>query len=347
MVAAAGINAVAAGITDVELAAARRGILASAATAGVSPRQLGAYVFPRLFGGVRAPRMLADLLPIARNWAPDLLLHEQGEFAAPLVGAILGLPHVVHSFGSPAPAQTVSDAAEQMAPLWADHGQLLPPYAGCYLNLYLDIYPPSMHRGRPAHIPTAQPLRPVPYAGQSPELPEGFHRCHERPLIYLTFGTVQNHSKALRNAVAAVAALDVRVLVTVGPDGDPAALGPVPAHVTVERYVSQTTVLPYCDVVVSHAGSGTVLGAAGYGVPQVCIPQAADQFRNAEAVTRTGSGLTVSSDRADPRGIADAISTILNRPDYRLAAERVRAEILAMPTPTQVATHLEALASQG
>ena len=54
--------------------------------------------------------------------------------------------------------------------------------------------------------------------------------------------------------------------VTVGPKADPAVVGAQPAHVRVEQYVPQTLVLPHCDVVVSHAGSGTVLAALAVGV---------------------------------------------------------------------------------
>ncbi|MDQ3675606.1 MAG: glycosyltransferase, partial [Actinomycetota bacterium] len=62
---------------------------------------------------------------------------------------------------------------------------------------------------------------------------------------------------------------------TVGPNGDPAAFGPQPPRVVLERYIPQTLLLPVCDVVASHAGSGTVLAALAHGIPQLCLPQAA------------------------------------------------------------------------
>ena len=45
-----------------------------------------AFVFPRMFGEALTPPMAADLVGIARDWEPDLLVHEQAELAAPLVG---------------------------------------------------------------------------------------------------------------------------------------------------------------------------------------------------------------------------------------------------------------------
>ena len=104
--------------------------------------------------------------------------------------------------------------------------------------------------------------------------------------MYLTFGTVFNDNEAFRAALAGIRDVGVGLVVTVGPNGDPAAFGPQPARVVVERYIPQTRLLPVCDVVASHAGSGTVLGALALGIPQLCLPQAADQFLNAAAVAR-------------------------------------------------------------
>jgi Glycosyl transferases, related to UDP-glucuronosyltransferase len=92
------------------------------------------------------------------------------------------------------------------------------------------------------------------------------------PLVYLTLGSVDRDRSALKTALEASAAQRVRVLVTVGMTGDPAALGPQPDRVRVERYVPQTQILRHCAVVVSHAGSGTFLAALAAGVPQLCLP---------------------------------------------------------------------------
>jgi UDP:flavonoid glycosyltransferase YjiC (YdhE family) len=106
-------------------------------------------------------------------------------------------------------------------------------------------------------------------------------------------------------------------------------------------------VLPCCAAVVSHGGSGTVLGAASLGLPQVCLPQAADQFRNAVGVERAGAGVALSPAGATPEAVADAVRHILTSPGPRRAAEAVGAEIEAMPSPDDVVTRLEDLARRG
>lgn len=94
-------------------------------------------------------------------------------------------------------------------------------------------------------------------------------------------------------AVAALGAVDARVLLTVGHRFDPALLGPVPPHVHVEHWVDQADVLASADLVVCHGGSGTVYGALAAGVPLVVVPVFADQFENARRAARAGAALVV------------------------------------------------------
>ena len=340
-VAAAGIDVTAAGLTEAQLGDVRREI--AAATAVLRPEQVPLYVFPRLFGEARTPTMARDLMPVVERWRPDLVVHENAELAAPLIAQLVGVPHVTHAFGGGVPAGILADASERLRPLWAEQDLPVPPYAGCVEHRYLDICPRALQTVSLAHIGEIQQLRPIAYTGEPGALPAGLGRDDLRPLVYLTLGTVQNRPDVLRTVVAALAELDVRLLVTVGPQGDPAALGPLPPQVMVERWVSQAAVLPLCAVVISHAGSGTVLGAAGLGLPQVCLPQAADQFRNTAGVVSTGAGLGLHPDDAAPEAVADAVSAVLHEPHFRVAAAELSRQVAAMPGPDQVVTRLEEL----
>lgn len=237
-------------------------------------------MFLRLFGAVRAPAMLADLLPIARDLRPDVIVSEQAELAGPIVAAILGVPNVTHAFGGLLPGPRVESAAREVAPLWERHGLKARPYAGTYDHLYLDIYPSSLQAADGRHVPLVQPLRPVAFATGEPEpLPDWITADALTPLVYVTFGTVFNANPSLISiVVAALRERPLRVVVTVGPGADPALLGSQPANVHVARYIPQTQLLDHCAAVASHAGSGTLLAALAYGLPQLCLPQAADQF---------------------------------------------------------------------
>jgi hypothetical protein len=166
-------------------------------------------MFPRLFGAVRAPPMLADLLPVLRRFQPSLVVHDAGEFAASIAAATAGVPSLTHSYGALTPAERVTAAADQVAPLWEAQALAPPPFAGSYEHLYLDIYPPSLQTADMAHVPAAQLLRPVTFASTGREiLPESVERNGATPLVYVTFGTVYNKDVSLVATVVEVLVLD-------------------------------------------------------------------------------------------------------------------------------------------
>jgi MGT family glycosyltransferase len=165
-------------------------------------------------------------------------------------------------------------------------------------------------------------------------------------MIYLTFGTVNNAAAAFGTAVAAVQGMDALVVVTTGANQDPEVLGSLPSNVHVSRFIPQSLLLPRYSAVVSHAGSGTLLAGFAQGVPQVCIPQAADQFRNAGACASAGGGIALQgeAEAATESAIGEAVLRVLAEPEFREAARKVQAEIAIMPSAEAVAETLEQLA---
>jgi UDP:flavonoid glycosyltransferase YjiC (YdhE family) len=248
------------------------------------------------------------------------------------------VPAVTHSFGALLPEKRVASVARDLAPLWEAHGLPPAPYAGSYDDLYLDIYPSSMQPQDRPHIPVTQHLRPAERPGATNADPE-WHSDHGRPLIYVTFGTIFNHSTALRDVVEGARELDVQLLVTIGPDGDPNSLGPQPSNVHVRTYVPQQQVLGRCTAVVSHGGSGTFLAAAAASLPQLVVPQGADQYLNADACTRSGVGITLP-EPASAVEVGQALSRLLEDPSFATAAEAVARDIEEMPSAADVAQHL-------
>jgi MGT family glycosyltransferase len=188
-------------------------------------------------------------------------------------------------------------------------------------------------------------MRPVAFAGTTDDgVRTDITKRTGRPLVYLTFGTVFDEYDLFAAAVAGIGELGVGLVVTVGRDGDPAALGPQPDHVVVERYIPQTQLLPECDVVASHAGSGTILAALAMGIPQLCLPQRADQFLNAAAVAGAGAGLAIPPAAVNATAVAQATRRLLEDSSFRRAARAVADEITLMPSPDDVTMVLETLA---
>ena len=108
-----------------------------------------------------------------------------------------------------------------------------------------------------------------------------------------------------------------------------------------------SALLPTCDAVVFHGGSGTMLAALAAGVPMVMLPTAADQPANADAVTLAGAGIALPPTARDVDAVVGALGQVLNEPAYREAARGIAGEIAAMPEPAALVPALERLAAAG
>lgn len=285
-------------------------------------------------------RRAADLVPRAEEWKPDIVVHEPSELASAIAAARTGARHVVHGLGFPPPAQLWAAFNSGFGRMCADWD--VPELAtGIRSATYLDVWPVSL---RPHGEPTftrVRPLRPAvgePLVGERLPWSEDVLGAlpHERT-AHLTLGTIFFESTGVLDAaIAGLRELPVNLVVTCGPGTDPARFGPQPPHVLIEPYVPHTLLLPRCDLVVSHGGAGILLGALANGLPQLVLPQGADQFINGDAIAASGAGLTVLPDDCSAEAVAGAVERLLSEPAFAAAAAGIRAEIDAMPTAPAV-----------
>ena len=186
-----------------------------------------------------------------------------------------------------------------------------PPEADGILAALINPAPPTLRQPSAGETMTV-PIRSVAYNEAGAEVPAWLTATPTRPRVYLTLGTVSFGAvEVLGRAIAEIAALAVDMLVTVGPEGDPASLGEVPDNVHVERFVAQSAVLPLIDLIVHHGGTGTVLSALEVGLPQLLLPQGADQFINAEILTAAGAARALPNDAQLPAAIGEAVQKLL------------------------------------
>ncbi|MFG1924574.1 glycosyltransferase [Cryptosporangium sp. NPDC048952] len=295
-------------------------------------------VLATMFADVLARRTLADLEPMLEVDRPDLVIYEMSDVGAAAAAFRAGIPAVSVTIGRSMPAEVRTLTAPAFDWLWDG---ATPPADLMLGDACLDLWPSGLADPVAAAVPTRFPLRPVPWSAPAPPWsPPG------RPLVYLTLGTVSFHATdVLRAAVDGLSRLPVRVVVAVGP-GDPSVLGEVPGNVQVSQFVPQGRVLAEADLVVHHGGSGTTLGAAAHGLPQLLLPQGADQFGNADVVSAQGSGLALTRDDVMPDVIAECARTLLGEPVHRATAQALAAEIAAMPSPASVLPDLEAFADR-
>jgi UDP:flavonoid glycosyltransferase YjiC (YdhE family) len=275
-------------------------------------------------------------------------VHPSVDVAAPLLAAERDLPSVCYGFMHPLDPEVVSGIAERVEPLWRQAGLAPDPHAGIYRGPYLDPCPPSLRVERGHAEPVAQPIRGEVPGDPRAALPEWASRLGSRPVVYLTLGTVPFFNQPARFAQLLEQLVDeeaLELVVTVSELHDPAALGRLPANVHVEQWLPLAPLLPRCDAVVCHAGSGTTLAALTAGLPLVLLPDGADQFVNASSCERAGVARVIMPEQVTPAVVRDAVRAVL-APD---APERSRArhtaeEIAAMPAAADVARRIEELA---
>lgn len=295
--------------------------------------------FAHQFVWMTAERLARDVVALTDRWRPDVVIHETTEFGGALAAERIGVPSVGLQIASPSlitPEVTTEverALLEVRNGLGLPHGGARPPLEDHPIVCFA---PPSLHdpavplpRGLasfgPPRAPASDPL----------EWLDGFGS--ERPLVYATLGTVFSdpafHLPFFPAVAEALAGDALDVVITVGPNGDPAALGEQPENVRVATYVPQRAVLDRCSAVVCHGGYGTLLDAIDAGVPLVVVPFGADQYINAESVQRLGLGRVIDEEHLTPDAVRQAVLSLLGDQRWRENVVRVRDEWRALPGP--------------
>jgi UDP:flavonoid glycosyltransferase YjiC (YdhE family) len=312
---------------------------------GTAAREAGASSrAAQAFGSVLPRRVIDDLEPVLADRKPDLVVYEVLNPGAGIAASRAGIPAVCHGIGR------VSGGADwtAMCATWIavaeefgiDVPSVNPQYFG---NLYLDICPPSLQQPGILAMANRAPLRPVAWNEPAKLPPFVKKRNINRPLVYVTLGTALGSPGVLREVIDGLSQLPVDVIVSTGRMGC-SGIGDVPAHVVIEEWVPQADLLPYVGLVVSHGGSGTTLGALAHGLPHLVIPQGADQFSNAQAVSDAGLGRWVPPAELTPQAVCHHARALLDDEVTLDRAKETVREIAAMPSPHETIERLAGMA---
>lgn len=337
-------------------------------------------IYSGLWLGITPRVRTPDLVAIARQWQPDMLIRETGEYAAAIAAEHLGLPHATISVLASLKGQAIF---EREAPGRLDPVRLawsLPPdpdLSALYRYLCLAYAPPSlsMHDlGDAWSLDMASPIRSIPttthfirpqiFDNTTNESLPGWTqelRSTGRPTVYATMGTEVNKEPGiypfvLRTIIEGLSDLPLNLLVTLGRDRDPADFGPQPPNVHIEPYVPQSLLLPLCDLMVMHGGSNSLLAAIDAVLPVVVIPFIADQFYNAEVTQRMGLGQVVQTWQPGQPGEVDlrqltpatvraAVEEVLGNPAYRENVRLLQTEMHSLPADDYAVQLVETVAA--
>jgi MGT family glycosyltransferase len=269
------------------------------------------------------------------------------ELGGALAAERAGLPHAaINILAAGLPPRWRAGIIPPLDRLRAAAG-LPPDPQGATLSRYLTLHPFPPSFSAVPRLPTDRFVRPSGFdrSGDEP-LPAWVDALPRRPTVYATLGTAFNGAPdRFRAFVAALGDEPLNLIVTVGRDGDPAALGPLPANTRVARYIPQSLLLPRCDLVLTHGGSGTVTGALAAGRPLVVVPLAADQPENAARCAALGVGRVVPPAEVSAESVRAAVRAVLADPAYRRSAARLEDEIGALPGLETAVALLEDLAA--
>jgi UDP:flavonoid glycosyltransferase YjiC (YdhE family) len=168
------------------------------------------------------------------------------------------------------------------------------------------------------------------------------------PLVLVAPSTSQDRRRRLlRAALEGLAELPVRVLASADRATQDALGAPPPANATLVDWLPYSRTMPHCDVVVTHAGHGTLALALRAGCVVVCVPAAGDMNENAARVAWAGAGVRLPRRLARPGPVALAVRRALAEPRLRARTRELAAWAAANDAGARAAALVERFAEGG
>jgi MGT family glycosyltransferase len=139
----------------------------------------------------------------------------------------------------------------------------------------------------------------------------------ERVLLVSLGSTFTKQPDFYRACVSAFGGLPGwHVVLQIGRRLDAAAvLGDVPANIEVRAWVPQLSVLRQADVFITHAGAGGSQEGLATATPMVAVPQAVDQFGNADTLVGLGVARRLDTADATPEALREAVLALADDPE--------------------------------
>lgn len=126
------------------------------------------------------------------------------------------------------------------------------------------------------------------------QLCDGLNEYNEKPIIYISLGTVYNkHLNFFKLCINEFANTEFTVFLSVGTQCTIQSFGELPNNVHVYAYLDQKEILKKASLFITHGGMNSINEAIYYGVPLIVIPQDADQPFNALRVAELNLGITL------------------------------------------------------
>jgi MGT family glycosyltransferase len=175
----------------------------------------------------------------------------------------------------------------------------------------------------------------VTFVGPCFDLPEGedgwTRPAHAENVLLISLGSAYTRRPEFyRQCLAAFGGLPGwHVVLQIGKYTDPGELGDIPSNVEVHPWVPQRAILARADAFVTHAGMGGCGEGLLAGVPMIAVPQAVEQFMNADRLVELGVARRVDTEHATAAALREALHALVTDPDVARRSVRLRADARA------------------
>lgn len=115
------------------------------------------------------------------------------------------------------------------------------------------------------------------------------------------------------------------LVLQIGTHVDPAELGAVPDNVEVRSWVPQLAILRQADLFVTHAGAGGSQEGLATDTPMIAVPQAVDQFGNADMLSGLGVARRIDTEDATAEALREAALALVDDPEVARKLKEVQA----------------------
>ncbi|MFI7670174.1 macrolide family glycosyltransferase [Nocardia sp. NPDC049526] len=119
------------------------------------------------------------------------------------------------------------------------------------------------------------------------------------------------------------------VVLQIGRHTYPQELGAIPPNVEVHSWVPQRAILDQADAFVTHAGMGGCGEGLLAGVPMIAVPQAAEQFINADRLVELGVARRIDTAEATVEMLRNTLNELVTDAEVTRRSARLRADTQA------------------
>ncbi|NUP22805.1 MAG: macrolide-inactivating glycosyltransferase [Streptomyces sp.] len=293
-----------------------------------------------------AIQALPQLIEAYDGDEPDLVLHDITSYPAPVLAHRWGVPAISLSPNLVAWEGYEEEVAE---PMWAEprkteRGQAYYRRFQAWLEENGIALDPDAFGGRPDRSIVLIPRALQPNADRVDESVYSFvGACQgdrsaegdwQRPagaekVALVSLGSSFTKQPAFyRECVKAFGDLPGwHLVLQVGRHVGPAELGDLPANVEVRSWVPQLAILKQADLFVTHAGAGGSQEGLATATPMIAVPQAVDQFGNADMLRALGVARHVPTEETTAEVLRETALALVDDPEVARRLKGIQADM--------------------